>query len=75
MLQKGYVMKTIFSSNNRGKTTLYILFAVTVLSFVALFFCSSLLPQGISLLALTLTLIAMVFLGGLIIEMRSGPPW
>jgi hypothetical protein len=75
MLQKGNFMKTIFNINNRGKSILYILFAVAVLSFAALFFCSSLLPQGIFLLALTLTLIGIMFLGGLIIQMRSGPPW
>jgi hypothetical protein len=58
-----------------GKATLYILFAVAVLSFAALFFCSSLLPPGIFLLALLFTLTGMLFLGGLIIQMRSGPPW
>lgn len=68
-------MKTIFKSNNRGKVALYLLFAVFVLSFVALLFCSSLLPGGISLLALVLTLIGIMFFGSLIIQMRSGPPW
>jgi len=68
-------MKTIFNSNNRGKAILYILFAVAVLSFAALFFCSRLLPQGIFLLALLFTLMCIMFLGGLIIQMRSGPPW
>jgi hypothetical protein len=68
-------MKTIFNSNNRGKATLYILFAVAVLSFVALFFYSSLLPGGIFLLAILFTLTGMMVFGGLIIQMRSGPPW
>ena len=58
-----------------GEPDLYILFAVAVLSFAALFFCSSLLPQDIFLLALILTLIGIMFPGGLIIQMRSGPPW
>ena len=75
MLQKGHSMKTIFKSNNRGKVTLYLLFAVSVLSFVALMFCSSLLPPGIAYIGLLLTLAGTVFLGGLIIDMRNGPPW
>ncbi len=68
-------MKTIFSRRNRGKKILYILFAVDILTFAALPFLSHLLPQDIFLLILTLTLLGMVFLGGLIIQMRSGPPW
>jgi hypothetical protein len=68
-------MKTIFSRKNRGKNTLYILFAVAILTFAALPFLSHLLSQGIFLLILTLTLLGMMFLGGLIIQMRSGPPW
>ena len=68
-------MKTIFSRRNRGKFILYTLFAVSVLSFAVLPFFSHLLPQSVFLLVLTLTLMGMVFFGGLIIQMRSGPPW
>ncbi len=68
-------MKNIFTSKNRGKITLYILFAIAILSFVALIFYSSWLPADIFPLALLITLLAMVFTGGLIIQMRSGPPW
>ena len=68
-------MKTIFSRNNKGKTILYTLFAVSVLTFVALLFFSRFLPQSIYLLTLILSLIGIMFLGSLIIEMRSGPPW
>jgi high-affinity Fe2+/Pb2+ permease len=75
VLQKGHFMKTIFTRNNRGKAILYILLAVAVLALVALFFCSSLLPQSIFFLALTLILMGIMFLGSLIIQVRSGPPW
>ena len=69
MLQKGGFMKTIFNINNRGKSTLYILFAVAILSFAVLLFVD------ISPIALIFTLMCIVFLGGIIIQMRSGPPW
>lgn len=69
-------MKTIFTGKNKGKVSpLYILFAIAVLSFVAVFFYSSLLPRSIFMLVLLISLIAMMFLGGLIIDKRSGPPW
>lgn len=68
-------MKTIFNSNNRGKFTLYILFSLAILSFVVLLLCQILFHVDISLLALTCALIGIVFLGGLIMQMRSGPPW
>lgn len=68
-------MKTIFTHKNRGKIVLYILFAVAVLAFVAIFFCSRFLSQDISLIALTLALAVIMFLGSLIINMRSSPPW
>ena len=68
-------MKTIFSRRNRGKKTLYILFAVAVIAFAVGLFGSHLLPQSIVPLILILSVIGMMFLGGLIIQMRSGPPW
>ncbi len=66
-------MKTIF--NNRRKSTLYILFAVATLSFVVLLLGPILFHVDSSPLALTIALIFMVFLGGIVIQMRSGPPW
>ena len=75
VLQKDHFMKTIFTRNNRGKATLYIFFAVAALSFVALFFYSSWLPQSIFFLVFILALIGMMFFGSLIIQMRSSPPW
>jgi hypothetical protein len=68
-------MKTIFNSNNRGKSTLYILFAVALLSFAVLLLFSGLLPENIFLLALFFTLTSIMFLGGILIQVRSGPPW
>ena len=68
-------MKTIFSRRNRGKNTLYILFAIAILTFASLLFLWHLLPEDISLLTLTLSLLGMMFFGGLILQMRSGPPW
>ena len=68
-------MKTIFNINNRGKSTLYILFAVAVLSFAALLLFPMLLHVDISPLAPIFALICIVFLGGILIQMRSGPPW
>jgi hypothetical protein len=68
-------MKTIFNSNNRGKSILYILFAVAVLSFAALLLFPILLHGDISPLALLIPLMGIMFFGGILIEMRSGPPW
>ena len=70
-------MKTIFNNNNRGKSTLYILFAVAILSFVALPFFPNLLHMNMDiwLLVLALDIISIMFLGSLIIQIRSGPPW
>jgi hypothetical protein len=75
VLQKGGFMKTIFNSNNRGKSTLYILFAVAVLSFAALLLLPLLLGVDISPLALLFALMCIMFLGGILIQMRSGSPW
>ena len=75
LLQKGDFMKTIFNSNNRGKSILSILFAVAVLSFAALLLLPILLHVDISFLAPIVALMCIVFLGGILIQMRSGPPW
>jgi hypothetical protein len=66
-------MKTIF--NNRRTSTLYILFAVATLSFAVLLLCPILFHMDISPLVLIFALICMVFFGGIIIQIRSGPPW
>jgi hypothetical protein len=68
-------MKTIFKSNNGGKTILYILLGVAVLAFVALPFISRLLPEPIFLLTIFFTIICIMFLGGKLIDIRRGPPW
>jgi hypothetical protein len=73
--QKGNFMKTIFNKNDRGKFTLYILFAVAILSFVVLFLCENLIPANVFLLSLTFILMCIMFMGGIIIQIRSGPPW
>ena len=73
MLQKGDFMKTIF--NNGRKSTLYILFAVATLSFAVLLLGPILFHVDSSPFALTFAFICIVFLGGIIIQMRSGPPW
>ncbi len=66
-------MKTIFKSNNRGKTILYILLGVAVLAFAALPFISRLLPGPIFLLAIFFTIIGIMFLGGILIDIKEGP--
>jgi hypothetical protein len=75
LLQKGRFMKIIFNSNNRGKATLYILFGVAVISFALLLVFSMLLHMDVSPLVLMFALIGMLFFGGILIQMRSGPPW
>ena len=72
---KGLYMKTIFNRNNREKLTLYMLFSLAMLSFVVLLLCEMLFHVDVSPLALLCTLIGIMFFGGLIIQMRSGPPW
>ena len=72
---KGVYMKTIFNRTNRGKFTLYMLFSLAMLSFVVLLLCQMLFHVDVSLLALICPLMGMMFFGGLIIQMRSGPPW
>lgn len=66
-------MKTIF--NNKRNLALYTLFAVAILSYVALLVCRGLFHMNISLLLLTLSFICIIFFGSLIIQIRNGPPW
>ena len=66
-------MKTIF--NNRRNFTLYVLFAVATLSFAVLLLGPILFHVDSFPLALTFAFICMVFFGGIVIQMRSGPPW
>jgi high-affinity Fe2+/Pb2+ permease len=72
---KGKFMKSIFNKNTRGKSILYILFALALLSFVGLFFFAKLIPAVIFILSLACILICVMFTGSLIIQLRSGPPW
>ena len=65
-------MKTIF--NNKRKSTFYILFAVATLSFAVLLLGPILFHVDSSPFALTFAFICIVFFGGIIIQMRSGPP-
>lgn len=68
-------MKTIFNRNNRGKFTLSLLFTLAFLSFVVLLLCQIVFHLNISLLVPTGAFIGIVFFGGLLIQVRSGPPW
>jgi hypothetical protein len=68
-------VKSIFSKNTRGKSILYILFALSILSVVVLFLCAHLIPENVFLLLLTVVLICLMLTGSLLIGMRSGPPW
>ena len=73
--QKGNFMKTIFKNNNRGKSILYILFVLAILSFVVLFFCQHLIPVNVFYLSLTFILMCIMSMGSLIIQIRSDLPW
>jgi hypothetical protein len=72
-------MKTMFNSNNRGKSILYILFAIALLSFAALLLNQMLFQVYISSEAFTLIFAFLIMciasLGGFIIQIRNGPPW
>ena len=70
-------MKNIFNNNNGGKFLLYILFAIAVLSFVALPFFPNLLHMNMNiwLLVFLFDILSIFSLGGFIIQIRSGPPW
>lgn len=67
-------MKNMFNINNRGKSILYLLFAVALLSFAALLLFPMLLHGDISPFAL-IPFMGIVFLGGILIQIKSGPPW
>ena len=68
-------MKTRFNSNNKGKLTIYILFAVAIISFAAFLLSPLLLHIYISTVVAIVALIGIVFFGGILIQMRSSPPW
>ena len=68
-------MKALFNSNNRGKLTLYILFAVAILALVVLLLIQMLFHVSISLLVFLFIFMCIMFVGGFIIQIRSGPPW
>jgi hypothetical protein len=71
--QKGSCMKTIF--NNKGRLTLYSLLAVAVLSFVVFLLFPILLHVNLPSFIGILALIAIIYVGGIVIQIRSGPPW
>jgi len=68
-------MKSIFSKNTRGKTILFFLLALSVLSFVVLFLIAKTIPEDVFLLSITFVMMCIMLTGGLLIAMRSGPPW
>ena len=65
----------IFNKNSRGRLTLYILFTLSILALVILFLIAKVIPEDVFLLSLTFILICIMFAGGLIIQIRNGPPW
>jgi predicted ABC-type exoprotein transport system permease subunit len=67
-------MKTIFQRNNRRTFTISLLFTLSMLSFVVLLLCPIVFHLNIAGLAI-IALIGIVFLGGILIQMRSSPPW
>ena len=75
MLRKGNLMKTIFNSNNRGRAITYILFAVAILSLAAFLLLPLLFAVAVPAVVGIVALIGITLLGGIIIQMRSGPPW
>ncbi len=68
-------MKTIFNVNSRGRTVLYILFAIAALSFAAFLLLPFLFSISIPSFVGIAALIGIVLFGGILIQMRSGPPW
>ena len=68
-------MKSIFSKNTRGKTILFFLLALSVLSFVVLFLIAKTIPEDVFLLSITFVMMCIMLTGGLLIAIRSGPPW
>ena len=68
-------MKSIFSKNTRGKTILFFLLALSVLSFVVLLLIAKIIPENVFLLSILFVIMCIMLTGGLLIAMRSGPPW
>ena len=75
LLRKGSFMKTRFNSNDKGNLTIYILFAVAIITFAAFLLSPLLLHVYIPTFVAIVALIGIVFLGGILMQMRSGPPW
>jgi hypothetical protein len=71
--QKGNFMKTIF--NNKGKFTLYSLFTVAILSFIVFLLFPILLHVDLPSLIGICALVGIIYFGGIVLQMRSGPPW
>jgi len=68
-------MKSIFSKNTRGKTILFFLLALSVLSFVVLFLIAKMIPENVFLLSILFVIMCIMLTGGLLIGMSDGPPW
>jgi hypothetical protein len=66
-------MKNIF--NNRSNSTIYILFTVSILSFAVLLLCQMFFRVDVSPFVLVITLLCTMFFGGILMQIRSGPPW
>ncbi len=73
--QKGSFMKTIFNNNNKGRLTLYSLLTVAVLSFIVFLLFPILLHVDLPSFIGIFALIGIIYFGGIVVQMRSGPPW
>ncbi len=71
--QKGNFMKTIL--NNKGKFALYSLLTVAVLSFIVSLLFPILLHIYLPPLIGISALVGIIYFGGIVLQMRSGPPW
>lgn len=68
-------MKTRFNIKVKGNLTLYILFAIVIISFAAFVLSPMLLHIYIPTFVAIVAFIGIVFFGGILMQKRSGPPW
>ena len=73
--ERGDFMKTIFNSNNRGRSIIYVLFAVAILSFVAFFLFPLLFSIALPPFVGIVAFLCIMLFGGIVVQMRSSPPW
>lgn len=71
--QKGNFMKTLL--NNKGKYTLYSLLTLSVISFIFFLLFPVLLHIDLPSVIGISALVGILYFGGIVIQMRSGPPW